>query len=57
MIRKSVTRRSVLKGTAALGVGALASRFPMPAIAQGTALPDEAVSRALLLVGAGAPQW
>src|SRR5437763_1101059 len=36
MIRKSVTRRSVLKGTAALGVGALASRFPMPAIAQET---------------------
>src|SRR5438552_17459395 len=36
MIRKSVTRRSVLKGTAALGAGAIASRLPMPAIAQET---------------------
>src|SRR5437868_5916306 len=36
MIRKSVTRRSVLKGTAALGFGALATRFSMPAIAEET---------------------
>ena len=36
MTRKPISRRLMLKATAALGVGALASRFPKPAIAQET---------------------
>jgi len=32
MIRKPIDRRALLKGTAALGAGALAANFPMPAI-------------------------
>ena len=36
MTRHTISRRSVLKGTAAIGFGALAARFPKPAIAQDT---------------------